>query len=222
VTKEELEQSLLELWLSTRIPLTRAHVQYHTGVTRKRLSQWLDELVVEGVLDVDVDDDGEMIYQVPGAKRPATGPTTFTELGSTKTKTKTKTKAKAGSRSPEEALEDLQAELVVNQAKGLVKKAGRSLAKPGKEGDKSLIASSALSFFFGPLGWFYAGSYKEAAIGSVAFLALWKILPGLLLSPLLFLLMPVSGIAGLVYAWQHNRSGERAPLLLGKDEPEDD
>lgn len=226
--KEELERALLDLWLTTRIPLTRAHLQYHTGLDRKRLSDWLDELVIEGVLGLDVSDDGEMLYEVSGAKRPENGALSFAEIGKLDQlerevrNTTEKKKKKKAKKSASSELEDLQSEVMVNHAKGLVKRASKSLTKPTEEGDKSLILSSALSFFFGPLGWFYAGSYKEAALGSLAYIALLSILPGLLVSPLLFLAMPISGVAGLVYAWQHNRSGERAQLLLDKGDDDDD
>ncbi|MBT8492750.1 MAG: hypothetical protein KJO07_06790 [Deltaproteobacteria bacterium] len=231
MTKDELERAILDLWLKTRIPLTRAHLQYHTGASRKKLGEWLDELSVEGVLDFEVTDDGDMLYKVPGATRPADGANSFAELeklgklkrevASKPKRIKRKKKRKSKEQSMDDDLADLQSDLVIGQARGLVKRAGKSLTNT-EEGDKSLLLSSALSFFFGPLGWFYAGNFKEAAVGSLAYIALLSILPGILMSPLLFLAMPVSGIAGLVYAWQHNRTGgERKPLMLGKGEDDD-
>src|SRR5262249_4569856 len=39
----------------------------------------------------------------------------------------------------------------------------------GGEGKKSLIASGVLSFFFVPLGWLYAGSFKEAGVVALVY-----------------------------------------------------
>ncbi len=231
MNKDEFERAILDLWLTTQIPVTRAHLQYHTGVGRKKVDAWLDELVIEGVLGLDITDEGDMLYTVSGATRPADGATSFAQLGKLdqlKAEVAGTKGTKGKKRRREEQanalgsdLEDLHTSLIVNQAKGLARKASKSLTKKREEGEKSLLISSALSFFFGPLGWFYAGSYKEAAAGSLAYLALVTILPSLLLSPLLFLAMPISGVAGLVYAWQHNRSGQRKPLLLGKGDDDE-
>ena len=56
------------------MPLTRANLQFVTGVPRGKLGKWLDQLVADGVLDVDADDDGEMVWGVRGAARAGTGP----------------------------------------------------------------------------------------------------------------------------------------------------
>src|SRR5438270_4098605 len=60
--------------MTTRMPLTRANLQFVTAVPRGKLEKWLDQLVADGVLDVDADDDGEMVWGVRGAARAATGP----------------------------------------------------------------------------------------------------------------------------------------------------
>ncbi|HEU5059381.1 MAG TPA: hypothetical protein VFU21_22765, partial [Kofleriaceae bacterium] len=80
MNREQFESRVLDLWMTTRIPLSRAHVQYHTGVARRQVNRWLDERVGEGVLEVDVDDEGEMLWKVPGAARPIDGPKTFADL----------------------------------------------------------------------------------------------------------------------------------------------
>ena len=49
------------------MPLTRPNLQFVTGVPRAKLDKWLDQLVADGVLDVDADDDGEMVWGVRGA-----------------------------------------------------------------------------------------------------------------------------------------------------------
>ena len=64
----------MSLWMTTRMPLTRANLQFVTGVPRAKLGKWLDQLVADGVLDVDADDDGEMVWGVRGAARAGSGP----------------------------------------------------------------------------------------------------------------------------------------------------
>ena len=76
------------------------------------------------------------------------------------------------------------------------------LAKTPKQGDKSWVKSGLASTFLGPVGWLYAGSWREAVPASVAYLLLGtlaiKILPMLLLWPVFMIGMPLSGIAGVV------------------------
>ncbi len=50
-------------------------------------------------------------------------------------------------------------------------------------------------------------------------LTMGKILPTILLMPVLFVVLPLSGIAGVVYALQYNRKGGRQRLFDKKDEP---
>lgn len=96
------------------------------------------------------------------------------------------------------------------------------LAKPREKGEKSWIASGVLSFLFGPIGWLYAGSFREAIPGSLLYLLAMTLLmklPVFLLWPVMMVALPLSGIAGVVYALQYNRKGERT-RLYGKDDDE--
>jgi hypothetical protein len=95
--------------------------------------------------------------------------------------------------------------------------ARQELDKPKEKGKKSLLWSGGLSFFGGPLGWLYAGSFREAIPASAAYLAVASIVTK---TGLVFLLMPafavglgVSGIAGMLYAWQYNKTGKRQRLF---------
>jgi hypothetical protein len=201
VTRDDFEHRLLSLWMTTRMPLTRANVQFVTGVPRGKLEKWLDELVADGVLDVDADEDGEMVWGVRGAARAQTGPEKPDEV---------------------KKLADLKAEVAASgsgaaasNALALVKVgtgAARSLVAAG-DGKKSLIASGLLSFFFGPLGWLYAGSFKEAGVVALVYFLLCAIIPHLLLAPLLAIAHPLSAAIGVLYAWKYNQKGERATLL---------
>jgi hypothetical protein len=91
------------------------------------------------------------------------------------------------------------------------------LQKTPKQGDKSWVKSGLASALFGPVGWLYAGSWREAVPASLAYLLLgtlaWKILPMLLLWPVLMIGLPLSGIAGVVYALQYNKKGSRQRLF---------
>jgi hypothetical protein len=94
----------------------------------------------------------------------------------------------------------------------------QELTKPTKAGEKSWVKSALASTFFGPLGWLYAGSFREAAPASVAWLLFAAIaakLPTLLLFPVLMVALPLSGIAGLLYATSYNRNGRKRQRLFG-------
>ncbi len=199
MTRDDFEHRLLSLWMTTRMPLTRANLQFVTGVPRAKLEKWLDQLVADGVVDVDADDDGEMVWGVRGAARPATGP-----------------------QKPEEVkkLADLKREVggatTTAGAAALVKLgagAAHSLVTSGGDSRKSLVASGVLSFFFGPLGWLYAAPLKEAGTVAILYLVLCALMPHFLLAPLLAIAHPLSAAIGVAYAWRHNQKGERTSLL---------
>ena len=188
------EKRVLEIWMRSRVPLTLAHAQHLTGAPRDRTKQWLEAMTVDGLLEADIGDDGEMVWSVRGAARPATGPATVAEM---------------------ERLERLTVE---------VGAAGRTLAQVSRaaglarrdDGDKSVIASGALSLVLGPLGWLYAAPLKEAVPGIAVYALVCSIVPSVFLLPLLGVLCPVSALAGVYYAWRHNQTGERAGLFTGK------
>jgi hypothetical protein len=106
----------------------------------------------------------------------------------------------------------------------LAKRAGRvknELTKPRKKGQKSYLWSGGLSFLLGPIGWLYAGSWREAApFAAAEIIIAWlaHFLPSLILMPALMFLMPASAIAGLLYAYGYNKHGGRQ-RLFGDDKP---
>ena len=103
----------------------------------------------------------------------------------------------------------------------LARTAKAELQRPREKGEKSWLASTLLSTFFGPVGWLYAGSLREAIPASVGYILAASILtrlPLFLLMPVMMVAMPVSGIAGLVYAIQHNRHGKRMRLFDKDDD----
>lgn len=182
------------------MPLTRANLQFVTGVPRAKLEKWLDQLVADGVVDVDADDDGEMLWGVRGAARASTGP-----------------------QKPEDVkkLADLKQEVAgssaaASSALALMKVgagAAHSLVATG-EGKKSLVASGLLSFFFGPLGWLYAAPLKEAVPAIVVYSLFWLVFAHFtLFAPIFTLLHILFGLGGVGYAWKHNQKGERTSLI---------
>jgi hypothetical protein len=188
------EKRVLEIWVRSRVPLTKAHVQHLTGASRKNVERWLDAMTVAGTLDVDVDDAGEMIWTVRGAERPRAGAETISEL---------------------ERLERLSAEVgragtglaIVSKMSGLTRRGGD---------EKSVVASGALSLFLGPIGWLYAAPLREAIPAVLIHAAAASFVPHFLLVPLLGVLAPLSGVAGVYYAWRHNQTGERTGLFSDK------
>ena len=192
---KDFEARVLAIWLRSRVPLTLAHIQHLTREARPRCKQYLDEMTVAGLLDVDVADDGEMIWTVRGADRPASGAQTVAEL---------------------EKLEALTAEVAGASGKSMIARAAVSSALAQRGGDqKSLVGSGVLSLVLGPLGWLYAAPLREAVPGVAIYLGVWALLPHVLLTPLLGILAPLSGAAGVYYAWRHNQTGERTPLFGG-------
>jgi len=154
-------------------------------------------MTVGGLLDADVADDGEMIWSVRGAERPRSGAETIAELERLEALTKEVGRAPAATALARVAL------------------GGGGLARRGGE-QKSVVASGALSLILGPLGWLYAAPLREAVPGAALYVGLCSLLPHVLLLPLLGVMMPISGAAGVYYAWRHNQTGERTGLFSDK------
>jgi hypothetical protein len=115
-------------------------------------------------------------------------------------------------------LEDLGGALELASKANRVK---QELARKPRKGEKNWMISGAASLVLGPIGWLYAGSLREAVPATAAWLVLAgiasKILPAFLLMPVLMVVMPLSAIAGVVYAMQYNRAGKRQRLFDDKD-----
>ncbi|AKT40806.1 hypothetical protein [Chondromyces crocatus] len=192
--QSEFEAKVLDLWTRTRIPLTRANVLVHTRASRAQIERGMDEMLKGGLVELDSDDQGELLWTVRGADRPRSGPETFAEL---------------------ERRERLEGEVdrLRSGANLALRAAGLPTRSAPVEEKKSLIASGALSFFFGPIGWLYAAPLKEAFPAIVIYVLLCALLPKFLLVWILGLVSPVSAIAGILYAWSYNHEGRRAPLI---------
>ena len=106
----------------------------------------------------------------------------------------------------------------VGGALELAKKANDVKNELAKKGEKSWIKSGIASMLLGPLGWLYAGSLREAVPASAAYLLfafLATKLPVFLLWPVMMVALPLSGIAGVVYALSYNKHGSRQRLWGG-------
>jgi hypothetical protein len=102
---------------------------------------------------------------------------------------------------------------------GKANRVKNDLTRKAKKGQKSKswVKSGVASLALGPIGWLYAGSLREAVPASVGWILLAtiasKILPAVLLMPVLMVVLPLSGIAGIVYAAQFNKTGKRQRLF---------
>lgn len=210
MNRHAFEKRVLELWVTTRVPLTRVNVQLATGANRKDVDGWLNRMLLDGVLDLGNDDDGELLYTVRGAERPRAGVTAVGDLVARDKLRQLQGEVRRASR-PSKALAVLARE--------------ETLAAPTGPARKSIVASTALSFFLGPMGWLYAAPLREALPAVIAFVVAYKLLPMFLFAPLLGILLPLSALAGGAYAWAHNQSGDRASLgdaakrLTRRDKP---
>lgn len=194
--QQEFEAKVLELWTRTRVPLTRANLLLHTKLSRVQLDRMLDEMTRSGLVDLDSDDEGELVWTVRGAARPRSGPESIAEM-------------------ERRARLESEVDRLTSGAKLALRAAGVQTKPAAAQGGpkKSLIASGGLSFFFGPLGWLYAAPLKEAIPAIVVYVLLCSILPNFLLVWILGVFNPASAIAGVLYAWSYNHEGKRAPLL---------
>jgi len=112
------------------------------------------------------------------------------------------------------ALDDLDGALeLTRKARGVKEE----LTRPRGEHEKSWLWSGGLSLLLGPLGWLYAGSFREAVPASLAYLLAAAIVVKL---PFMFVLMPAilvalvaSGFVGIFYAVQYNKHGGRQRLF---------
>ena len=123
---------------------------------------------------------------------------------------------------PSSAVQQLKDKFNAATALSVASEARGELDKPRNKGEKSLLVSGGLSLVLGPIGWLYAGSLRETIPASAAYLAVaalvTKVIPIVMLMPVLMVAFPVSGIAGLLYAWQYNRKGQRTRLFT-KEKP---
>lgn len=227
--RDEFERLVLELWMKTRIPLTRAHIQFHTGQKAKRIRKWLDELVVEGELELEVSNAGEMMWKVPGAARPIDGPASFEELerrDAIRQEARRRVRARRSGQKPKKQAPESEDDdpgvslALTKKALSLAGKATGALDKKRGEGDKSLLLAAGLGLL-GPIGWLYSGSFKEAIPGTLLQLVVAALVPSFLLMPVLLVALPLSSLAGLLYAWGYNRNGQRGTLFLESEDDEE-
>ncbi len=207
MNQHEFETAVMRMWTTTRIPLSRVNVQVYTSAPRDRIEKWMNELATAGIVEHDSDDDGEVLWTVRGAKRSATGPRSIDELD------------RLGRLTREVAAESSSRPLAP------VRVASRIASEPTVHDEKSLLASGALSFVFGPVGWLYAAPLKDAVpaiVGlSIAASVMTALLPYTLVASIFGVVSPLSAVAGVVYAYRYNKTGRRASMLELMEAPRD-
>ena len=211
MNQEAFEARLLHLWMTTRVPLTRANVLFFTQAPRRKADRWLEALVEDGVLEFDSDDHGEMLWMVRGAERPDRGPEKVEDVLHLE-----QLRGEVHRRGGPPSLRPMPASRPPGPA------SGGALSRPAAPAEKSLLVSGALSLIFGPAGWLYAGHTRESLPAMLAFaLAVWalRLLPFILAGPAISLVYAASGALGVLYAWEYNKHGQATPLLGGDDRP---
>ncbi len=266
--RDEFQSKVVELWTKSRVPLTEANLQQVTKVSGDDLSNRLDDLLGDGVLDLQVDATGNLTYSVVGTARSTEGPKTcevFERKRALLEEAKRRILARrAGKSTPKKRPEQVvayetptptkPAQAIVRTLKpldtyeadrsedkdedededngssiaGMVGKAAlvastaalvtldkplAMLDKPRRKGAKSLAASAGLSLL-GPVGWLYAGSFREAVPAVLAQVALFAVVPSFMLAPFMILGALASSAVGAGYAWQFNRKKGRTTLFL--------
>lgn len=97
------------------------------------------------------------------------------------------------------------------------------ITRAPKAGEKSLVKAGLASFLLGPLGWLYAGSWREAIPASAVWLligaAAAKIIPVFMLMPIMMVVFPTSAIIGMMYASRFNKTGKRQRMFNKKPDP---
>ena len=215
VKAKDFEQAVLELAMTTRVPLTRANIAFYTGAGTKQVDKLLDELLREGFLEFDSDDNGDLFYTVTGAQRPASGPATLTRCSACQKATGAGSRCTRCGKLLDAQLRALKDEVDrAGTALDLMRRGSDFMQGGQQSGDKNLVVAGFLGLFGGPLGWFYAAPLKEAGMATLIFLVAWKFLPAILFVPLLSLVLPVSAVLGWMYAWRYNRTGRRSSLIL--------
>ena len=215
---KDFEQAVLELAMTTRVPLTRANIVFYSGAAAKQADKWLDDMLRAGLLEFDSDDAGELIYTVAGAERPASGATRLTKCSACGRATGAGARCTRCGKLLDPQMRALKDE--VDRGASALRLARRgadlgSLLKPVGEGEKSPVVGGALGLL-GPLGWLYAAPLREALPAALVFMILLK-LPALLAAPILMLALPASVIAGVLYSWKYNRTGRRSGLFSEDD-----
>jgi hypothetical protein len=202
--RDAFEQRLVELWTTTRVPLTRATLVALTGAPRTTLDEWLEALVADKRLELDATSHGELTFGVPGTARTAHGPETIEELRTIERLRGELAPAARQSRTPDRAAPRSLAE----------DHKSASLASAAQTG-RSIVTGGALGLVAGPLGWLYAAPLREALPAAALYLVVCKLLPLLLLLPLLGVVHPAAAVVGALYASRYNAAGRRTSLIPG-------
>lgn len=196
--------------MTTQVPLTKPNLLFYTGASSKQAEKWLDGMLAEGLLDIDTNDDGDIIYTVRGAKRPATGPRELIRCGNCGKATGKGVKCSRCNQLADAKLKALRAELDTAGTALAVLRQGQGALRPHLEGEKNLALAGVLGFFAGPFGWLYAAPMREAIPAIIVSLVILKALG-------IWFIAPLSALISMLYAWKYNRAGRRTGILTDDD-----
>lgn len=215
---QEFEQAVLELAMTTRVPLTRANIVFYSGIQMSKADKWLDEMVRDGLVEFDTDDEGELLYKVCGTKRPVAGAKDLTRCTACRRATATGARCSRCGQLLDSHLRALKDEVESKLMGTALRKLPQAalLSAGSTDGPKNVALGGALGLL-GPIGWFYAAPMGEAIMGSVAFLLMFALSKWLVIG-LSGLLLPLSALIGALYTYKYNRTGRRSGLL--GDDPE--
>jgi hypothetical protein len=191
---------LRALWTRTRIPMTRANaIDYGEAVFQldpAALRGAIDALVADGTVLADGPADDALLL-LPGENRPSLGPKTVAEA-----------------RTLERLEHEASIPVPVKTPRWML---ATRPAEPPPVDKKSVLASGALGFLFGPVGWIYAAPLKEAVPAIIAFAVVSAAVGALLPAAIATLVMTAgfvgSGLVGMAYAQRYNERGKRTALL---------
>lgn len=184
---DDFEMAVIDL-AHEGVRLTVPNVVARLKIAPTKTEAWLDELAAKGRLEVEVDGEGIVYYRVRGLTARAR-------------------------RDPAAALVPYGERAVRRAAAGaLNERFGSTLPK---EQRKSLLAAFLLALVFPGIGLFYAAPWVAALVGTLAaavalgLLAKIWFIGGIIAAATAI----TSGVAGLLYAVEYNKRGQRTHIL---------
>jgi len=224
--ERELEAFIRRAWTDSQTPLTDENVARLVGLPRADVEHGMRQLMRKGVVDMDIDAGGNIVWCVPGLKRAASQlpPAPSTETVTSPPVAKPVEVATGSAIVAQPAVVSAPTErrtAYVDPPKPPRQEVSVSVpgigVKVGFSTDperKSVLLSGGVSLLFGPFGWIYAAPWKEALPAIGIYTVLVALFPKFLVGTLLGVLHPTCGVLGMLYAFRHNQTKRRTPLLL--------
>ena len=184
---DDFEMAVIDL-AHDGVRLTVPNVVARLKVPPTKAEAWLDELGAKGRLEVEVDGDGIVYYRVRGLT----------------------TKAARGDRG---GLVPYGERAVRQAAEGALRDRFGQSTLP-KDQRKNLLVAFLAALLLPGLGLFYAAPWVAAILGTLAAMVLlWLAKLPLIGGIIAAATALTSGVAGLLYAVEYNKSGKRTHIL---------